>query len=1447
MITIKRVTALLLTLALILGDAPLWAYPFTDKGTKTDTIQVQTMFAPLRDKDIEVTAIMEAEILFAARLALQKGRTLESINRAMNRWRWSLKDAGQIRAIESIKLLGAERQEGENKAVITFSVNDREGQPRVFQLTYLDNSGFSGLNKYATRYADMGNRTVSVDDAVTIEEIEPAATTRARASAVRESSTGVISDRTRAVVGGALLLQAAIGMATLTGCAGTNQIEEPTEIVKPVIEGKVAAIYGERRIEFTKVNEEGVYELKLINLRYDSSYTWTFDVNSGMIADNYSKEYYPDVGNPRNYQAQFIQVIEWLIYPYSTYEEGDRDTLVAVARQLARVGMSPAPAANYSVIAANDSRILELTDTPDGYVIRIRETLPYDDSYTYTFDKDSGALTFDRSGGWSIHPDGRYFVITGQGYATEKPRPEGMTYDEKVAEVMELLAPISSPSYDVFARGTEITLAVAAHDIADIASEKSAESRDSSSGRKRAWTQDMVLDVIKQADAEGLGLRHVMIQLDHQRSTPAGRELYTAYWAVMHKRVEGISSWTEALAKAEITLVDRAKSQAGDKQEPADDAYVSKRRNRIRREVLDSAKSAYAWKEFRRKTLRSYYGGDQKALIFDAANSFYTHTQLDTRELPEYILGRIVASADHRMLSRIIRPMRGKGDSGNAHIRRVYYTVIFAMEEALRDWKGPLDVESLTRAVNENERIKYYRIFMTPQDTRRFLALKEQGAIVHKIRFLYSAAGGVSPGDLLDIDRASAVRESSSGNVPSEAADRLRRMFTDLEAAKPAPMLMAVTFLRPFEEESSWLSQAARFRNADGGVNAILMKRLDGDAARREIKASLTNLRLWVSKYVAKTSGPDGQISIEDFGGRMARVIEDMETLLTNGLPERNTHFAGLKAPRSGEDAPNLSELAVSLRDAGLTRDRWESLCMNFTWLYYRPVYDKTYIDTCFGQFGQSLTDGDPFKEEDNLNNLKLALLAVYYRPDGLWHEDVESATPISQFVADHLAAGEARFSSSGVTKENKPRLISGSELKTLLPDIASVRPKEGQAKAIRLYTDGYSHEPYTSWLAREMNGREDKIKDGNAVFKFIEDDGLYFFVVKNGLAEAAPLPVADLNPALQSGVMSVFANKDVRERKPTVTVNTEDSAIIQLTPGCGFELTRVKGKFPETEPTTYAIRSVYADGAVSTADFTYYASQFAELTVPNFVAKEVRQTDLGMREPQSYIKGGGSVTKRESSSGKYAEGADVVGTAKANAEEFMRSLFGKLAARNPAGEKERVLLWLDTSWMPEMTRGQVQDLINSIRDIAGKEGVDNLVVESRNNGEYKASDIAVMARESNVPLANVVVLAAKDICMHEDEPKPEFVRLTEAGAFLAVVDPERLNDINGFCDPKLVEMLTVAVKNAFGESIAESPDMAIDFLSDRIVKLLPYPHKVDVDILLEKARIQKEYIDSAA
>ncbi|MBD3426725.1 MAG: hypothetical protein GF409_05795 [Candidatus Omnitrophica bacterium] len=144
----------------------------------------------------------------------------------------------------------------------------------------------------------------------------------------------------------------------------------------------------------------------------------------------------------------------------------------------------------------------------------------------------------------------------------------------------------------------------------------------------------------------------------------------------------------------------------------------------------------------------------------------------------------------------------------------------------------------------------------------------------------------------------------------------------------------------------------------------------------------------------------------------------------------------------------------------------------------------------------------------------------------------------------------------------------------------------------------------------------------------------------------------------------------------------------------------------------------------------------------------------------------------------------------------FMDTL--RLRAYEARKQEERIIIGLDTSWIPGMDSEQgiaIQSLLSAIYKLEREEGLNNVLVV-RGKGEELAASLLERAQKTNTSLGNVVVLGSEEILRSEAfsalRSTPE-----EKRAFLVGVDAAKLTE-NSYI--RILKMMSLAIKLSFGE-----------------------------------------------
>ena len=119
-----------------------------------------------------------------------------------------------------------------------------------------------------------------------------------------------------------------------------------------------------------------------------------------------------------------------------------------------------------------------------------------------------------------------------------------------------------------------------------------------------------------------------------------------------------------------------------------------------------------------------------------------------------------------------------------------------------------------------------------------------------------------------------------------------------------------------------------------------------------------------------------------------------------------------------------------------------------------------------------------------------------------IWNRSFQIAETEIAYPQDQ----EAYFRSLPKPVEGEVLTLSGQQILGILPVIARINPHNDQARTIRiLRADGTPL--YTSWLARDIEGREQILRPDNVVYHVIKSEEQYTLVVNNGVATVTSPP----------------------------------------------------------------------------------------------------------------------------------------------------------------------------------------------------------------------------------------------------------------------------------------------------------------------------------------------------
>lgn len=198
--------------------------------------------------------------------------------------------------------------------------------------------------------------------------------------------------------------------------------------------------------------------------------------------------------------------------------------------------------------------------------------------------------------------------------------------------------------------------------------------------------------------------------------------------------------------------------------------------------------------------------------------------------------------------------------------------------------------------------------------------------------------------------------------------------------------------------------------------------------------------------------------------------------------------------------------------------------------------------------------------------------------------------------------------------------------------------------------------------------------------------------------------------------------------------------------------------------------------------------------------------------------------------------------------------------ARKAKREKQKLIIGLETDWIPGYENGKLQHNalsslireIESLGDTLRSLGLDNVVVV-HSKSESLAGDLLREADKTSTKLSNVVVIASNSTINSEAFAS---LRNAEGGerAFLAGIDPTELikfyaenkETIDKQLTIRIMEMLSITLELALGK---EAPNLPIIATYDKVLRMvifLPKPEPVDYRELLKLYRLKKLALHSA-
>ncbi|MBD3427241.1 MAG: GNAT family N-acetyltransferase, partial [Candidatus Omnitrophica bacterium] len=174
-------------------------------------------------------------------------------------------------------------------------------------------------------------------------------------------------------------------------------------------------------------------------------------------------------------------------------------------------------------------------------------------------------------------------------------------------------------------------------------------------------------------------------------------------------------------------------------------------------------------------------------------------------------------------------------------------------------------------------------------------------------------------------------------------------------------------------------------------------------------------------------------------------------------------------------------------------------------------------------------------------------------------------------------------------------------------------------------------------------------------------------------------------------------------------------------------------------------------------------------------------------------------------------------------AGEFTEQIIAKAFEASRRGQK--IIIGIDTSWIP-LEQG-IQPLVSEVCRLSRREGLENIIFVRERSSEL-AGRVVLEAEKSSTSLSNVIILAPEQ-AIRSEEFDPLRSTSSSKKAFLAGVDARELT---GSSYVALLEMLTLAVKLAFGETVSSDRSvMGAERIGPRTWIFIPKAKPMDFEM----------------
>jgi len=203
----------------------------------------------------------------------------------------------------------------------------------------------------------------------------------------------------------------------------------------------------------------------------------------------------------------------------------------------------------------------------------------------------------------------------------------------------------------------------------------------------------------------------------------------------------------------------------------------------------------------------------------------------------------------------------------------------------------------------------------------------------------------------------------------------------------------------------------------------------------------------------------------------------------------------------------------------------------------------------------------------------------------------------------------------------------------------------------------------------------------------------------------------------------------------------------------------------------------------------------------------------------------------------------DMAQVKKNEAIDFVDAVIMRAGKAERLGEK--VIIGLDTSWIPSEQQSAIQGLFNSITAISKTKRLKNIAIV-RGNGLELAGKIRDEMGETDkykVRESNIIVIGEQDILKNNDF---NFLRPADKDfdewAFFAGIKLPADFPVNSYL--RILEMMTLAAGLAFGESVSsKSVEMKQDEDNPRFFYFIPQAEPLKLEVLRKVYELQRDEV----